>query len=215
MKVISQEEAFAVRDTDISIPLDRSKFKFEFTRNWFRQRNQVTWSTYLKPLFDPTKRLYAVQIGVFEFMDAAWLMQNILTHRQSVLHAIDPWEPTTKLDSKYMEGCYKRALQNASPWPNNVVFHRGYSQEILKGFPAGKYDLVVIDGDHRAPGVLEDAKHALRILKPGGIMVFDDVRNRIPKADHVLEGIRQFLELHGSEVQLLWQHRFADCYAKI
>jgi predicted O-methyltransferase YrrM len=215
MKIITQEEAFQVRDTDVNIPLDKSKYNFQFTRNWFRQRNQVTWSTYLRPLLDPTKRLNVVQIGVFEFMDAAWLMQNVLLNRQSVLHAIDPWEATTKLNSAYMEGCYKRALHNASPWPHQVVFHRGYSQEILASFQDGKYDLVVIDGDHRAPGVLADANHALRILKPGGIMVFDDVRNRIPKADHVLEGIRQFLELHESEVQLLWQHRYADCYAKV
>lgn len=213
MKTISHDEAFAHRPSDKNIPLNFGNFSF--TRSWFRNRNQITWSTYLKPMFDSSKPLKAIQIGVFEFYDAAWLMQNVLIHEKSMLHGVDPWEATTKLSKEYMEECFQRATRNAANFGEKVKLWRGYSSKILPIFTSGQYDLVVIDGDHNASAVLDDAKNALRLLKPGGVMVFDDVRNRIFKEHHVLEGIEMFLKEHEKDVKLTWQHRYADAYIKM
>lgn len=215
MKIISNAEAFALSREDKNIPLMFDGYDFKFTRQWFRNRNQITWSTYLLPMLDASKVIHALQIGVFEFNDAAWLMQNLLTHPSSTLIGIDPWSATTKFDQKYMNECYERSLKNSRFWGSRVLLIRGYSQNVLPGFVGGFYDLIIIDGDHNAPAVLSDAKNALRLLKSGGVMVFDDVRNRIPKKDHVLKGIELFLEEHNNDVQLAWQHRYADAYVKL
>ena len=44
---------------------------------------------------------------------------------------------------------------------------------MLKTLP-GEYDLVYIDGSHDAADVLTDAVLAWSLLKPGGILGFDD-----------------------------------------
>lgn len=216
MSFITNEEAFRVRGNEVNIQLSLTGHDFKFTRNWFRQRNQVTWSTYLKPMFDTNSRIRAIQIGVFEFMDAAWLMQNVLVHPASCLVCIDPWAATTKLSAEYMEAVRGRAAHNAGKWVDEgkVSIMRGYSQDILPSLSPG-YNLVVIDGDHNAEPVYKDAKEALRLLHPGGYIVFDDVRNRIPKKNHVFDGIEMFLKEHRDEVELQWQHRYADCYRKL
>ena len=217
IKTITNVEAFAMKGNEVNYSLDYSVYPFRFTRRWFFFRNQVTWSTYLLPMFDPEKPYRAVQIGVFEFCDAAWLMQYILKHPDSRLIGIDPWVETTKITAQTMEECYQRALKHSSPWKDKVKLRRGLSQTILPNLEPSSYDLIVIDGDHNAPAVRDDAKNAYRLLKKGGVMVFDDVRNNLRKKYHVVDGIKEFLEDDGYEdkVKLEWQHRFADCYRKL
>ena len=215
MKVLTNAEAFAPVDGEISIPINYNQHPFEFTRGWFRQRNQLTWSTFLKPMFEVNKPISAIQVGVFEFADAAWLMQNVLSHPSSTLVGIDPWEETTKLSKEYMEACYKRSKYNSLPWTDKVKLLRGYSQKYLPNLPMGQYDLIIIDGDHNALAVFDDALNSLRLLKNGGILVFDDVRNRIKKKNHVIHGIEMFLKENEDKVELKWQHRYADCYVKL
>jgi len=41
-------------------------------------------------------------------------------------------------------------------------------------WPASKYDLIHIDGDHSLEGALKDCKQAWDILVPGGLMIVDD-----------------------------------------
>ena len=67
---------------------------------------------------------------------------------------------------------------NIAPY-NNVSYHRGLSEDLLRNFThEGKtkefLDFVYIDGNHMSKHVLEDAVNAFYYLKPGGIMVFDD-----------------------------------------
>lgn len=212
MKV--DKKFFQKKNSDQRIPLNTEMHSFRFTRRWFLSRNITTWSTYLLPRFGGGQPIRMVQIGVFEGMDLVWCFQNLLKHSDSIAEAIDPWEATTKLSQEVMDSVKERAVHNLSPWKRKLTIFHDYSFRVLPKLRENHYDLVVIDGDHRAPGVLSDAEEALRILKPGGWMVFDDVRNRIPKKDHVQDGIRQFLEIHKDKVSLEWQHRFCDCYGK-
>ena len=49
-----------------SIPIDYSQHDFQFTRAWFKKRNQSTFSSFLLPKFDGSSPINMVQIGVFE-----------------------------------------------------------------------------------------------------------------------------------------------------
>lgn len=214
-KAAQMDDPFGPLDGEMNTPIDGNGHDFQFTRNWFRSRNQKTWSTFLPPKFNPAEPHNMIQIGVFEGMDLVWCMQNIMTHPQSRVLAVDPWQATSKLDAGVMEGCYNRAQHNLRPWRDQIDIQRGFSQTVLAPLAAqypDYYDLAVIDGDHTAPAVLADAELCLELVKPGGWLVFDDVRNRIPKRDHVQAGIEQFLEWHGDRVELAWRHRFVDCY---
>ncbi len=213
---ITKESAFARFDSEKNIPINDTVRDFKFTRNWFKKRNQTTWSTFLAPQFPGENPIKMIQIGVFEGMDLVWCMQNICRHVDSKVVAIDPWKATTKLSQEFMEGAYERACHNLGLWADKIEIVRDFSQDALFDVCPNYYDLVIIDGDHRAKPVFDDAVRALSALKVGGWMVFDDVRNRVTKkTDHVVHGIQMFLEDYHQDVELVWQHRHCDCYVKV
>lgn len=227
MKIVTVEEAFAPVPGEVSIPIDMTQHDFQFTRMWFRNRNQSTWSTFLKPKFTGLRTSWPIrmiQIGVFEGQDLVWCLQNILTHPDSHVIAIDPWAATTKLDQAYMDAVQARARHNLSPWKDKVDLIHDYSDRgCLETLSKGRFheacDLAVIDGDHNAPAVVSDAIYCYELLKNGGWMIFDDVRNRIPKPDHVVHGIEKFLSpasyQYQDKMKFEWAHRYCDCYSKI
>ena len=216
MKTITNKEAFAPVENEKNIPLDFSKHNFQFTRNWFRNRNQRTWASFILPRFQKIRPLKVIQIGIFEGYDLCWLLEHVLRHKKSSVLAIDPWLATTKLNQEQMDACFERAKHNLSPWKDKVQIVRGLSQDVLSECRGdGTYDLAVIDGDHNSEPVLRDAINCLRLLKPGGLLVFDDVRNKSPKKDHVIDGLRKFLEIHEKDVKLVFQHRYCDGFEKI
>lgn len=239
---ITAEEAFRPLPNEKKIPLISAggHHNFEFTRRWFLSRNLSTWSNFIFPHFvrgeaTDTPPLNVIQIGVFEGMDLLWLLQHVLTHPDSRALAVDPWLATTKLDQEYMDGVMLRARKNLSPWAKKAHLWRGKSDEVLSVFTSmpsnisnencpnvcgtvirpGEWDLAIIDGDHNADAVFVDAQLCLRLLKPGGWLVFDDVRNRTPKKDHVQQGLDQFLAGHEHLVTFEWAHRYCDCYSKL
>lgn len=213
----SKEEAWAPRPDEVRIPLNLDDFKYKFTRKWFIYRNLTTWSTFLPKRFPADQPIRMIQIGVFEGMDLLWCFQNILKHSKSHVTAIDPWAATTKLDAAYMQGVCDRAHHNLRKYRENITFCQNVSQTVLDSFlpySANCFDLIVIDGDHNASAVLEDARLSLQLLKPGGWMIFDDYHNDRPKVDHVQTGVAQFLEEHGNDVTQEWYHRYCVCYSK-
>ncbi len=50
----------------------------------------------------------------------------------------------------------------------------GYSQVELRELPLHSFHIIYIDGDHVARAVLEDAVLSWRLLKAGGLIIFDD-----------------------------------------
>jgi predicted O-methyltransferase YrrM len=51
----------------------------------------------------------------------------------------------------------------------------GTSQQILPELEPASFGLVFIDGDHREPAVTHDVQWALKLLKPGGVLVCHDL----------------------------------------
>lgn len=221
-KAINKQEMFEPVEGMVSIPIQG---KFEFSRRWFRQRNQSTFSTFLPPRFPPDKPYNVIQIGVFEGADLIWSLQNLLEHEDSRVLAIDPWLATRKLSQEQMDIVFSRARRNLKPWHHKINLHRGLSQDVLptllfdtqvggKQIAQGEWDLIVIDGDHVADAVYEDAVASLKLCRPGGWMLFDDVRNKVDKGNHVYHGIIGWLLEYGDEVDLVWANRFMNCYQK-
>lgn len=224
---ISKELAFTPRKREKSIPIDHAGFDFEFTKRWFVRRNQKTFSTFLPGRF-ANKPTRMIQIGVFEGMDLIWSLQNILTNSSSLVVAIDPWDATRKLSQEKMNAVEDRARANLRPWRKKVTLIKGYSSDIMdhmingehlsncsQHIPPGRWDLIIVDGDHNADAVYNDAMRALQLVRVGGWIVFDDVRNRTRKKDHVAHGLRGWLLESDLHVKLAWYHRYMNCYERI
>ena len=138
----------------------------------------------------------ALEIGSFEGRSAIWLLDNVLTHPNSHLTCVDTFEGSMEHSDAHKLELYQRCVSNLSPY-SNVKIMKGYSHEVMKRLNK-KFDFIYIDGDHRASSVLEDAVLAFRLLKFGGILIFDDYLwqdPRFPKPEDAPKlGIDSFLK---------------------
>ena len=87
---------------------------------------------------------------------------------------------------------------------DRVVKHKGYSQDVLRTLPYESFDFVYIDGCHLASCVLTDAVLSWDLLRPGGVMVFDDYRLKpnAPAYERPGQAIDAFLEAFADRVAL-------------
>lgn len=213
MRRFTHEEAFAPVEGEQNIPIDMTMHDFRFTRRWFVNRNQKTWSTFFPRRFSHDAPVRMLQIGVFEGMDLVWCFQNILGHADSYAIAVDPWMETRKISQQEMNNVHERAYLNLEPWREKVIILR-QSSGWLRPDDFQDFDLIIVDGDHTADAVYDDADFAFNKIKPGGWVVFDDVRNRIEKKDHVVHGLERYVDAHEN-LKFEWAHRHCDCWSKI
>ena len=212
MPKITKGQAWAKRNDEAFIEItDRSQFLF--TRNWFRYRNQVTWSTFLPTKYKDYDRVKMLQIGVFEGQDLIWCLQNILNKPGSLAIAVDPWAPTTKLSESTMLAVKQRAAHNLAIYQDKVITRSMTSDSWFSSKETtDPFDLVVVDGDHEAEPAYRDAVNSLPLCARGAWIIFDDVRNRVTKNNHVQDAVLRFENDYKDNVRLVWQHRFCDCY---
>lgn len=143
-----------------------------FTHDWF-SLHIGNWTRWLGARRDVETR--ALEIGCYEGKATCWLLENILTHPKSTITCIDTFEGSDEHKEFGVKfgGVERTFHENTAPWENKVTTHKGRSDYILRRL-AGPFDLVYIDGSHRAPDVLTDAVLAWPLVAPGGIVVFDD-----------------------------------------
>lgn len=202
-------------------PMDHG---FQFMKNWFLNRNLKTFREKIYPEFNGKPILY-LELGVFEGMSLVWMFQHVLTHPDSKAVGVDPWLLTTKLGANTMNDVMLKAQHNLSPWiSGKCILVRANSAEFLRkclgrrpfhGIKANSVDLCMIDGNHHALAVLDDARFCCRIVKPGGWLLFDDVENDHEKSDHVKEGVEMWKKEMGNQIKFLWKHRYMEAYERV
>ena len=109
--------------------------------------------------------IIGLEIGSLHGCSSVYVLDVLLTGQNSLLYCIDINE------TEWFKN-------NLSPY-KNVNFIRGNSQVILRnlthnGMSDNYLDFVYIDGSHLAKDVMSDAVLSYHLLKPGGIMIFDD-----------------------------------------
>lgn len=179
--------------------------KYDFSIDSY-SHNISMYKKYLSNLRNKPCRL--LEIGTFEGASTVWLLDNICTHKDSIIDTIDVWEqPKLKVNLI------------ASGHQGKIKFHLGRSVDILRALPLDSYDFAIIDGSHWTLNVLEDMVHAFRLLKVGGIMESDDYlwddpewnQEGTPKA-----AIDAFLSIYAPKLEILrndglvWVRKIAD-----
>jgi predicted O-methyltransferase YrrM len=119
-----------------------------------------------------------LQIGAYTGDATQWLFDNVLTHPDSSLVDVDPWtgsgeEAHEPLDWSAVESYYDN--RNAIPLASGrLTKARCTSDEFFAQHGGSTFDFIYVDGDHKAASVLIDGIHAIRCIRPGGIVAFDD-----------------------------------------
>jgi predicted O-methyltransferase YrrM len=174
-----------------------------FTQDWFTS-NIPNWTSLLAELRgQPGVR--ALEVGSFEGRSACWLLENILTGPGARLDCVDNFTAAVEKNIGFQaEGIRDRFDANIAPWLERVTVHAGNSGDVLRGL-TDTYDFIYIDGSHLAPDVLLDAVLSWRLLKAGGIMIFDDfLWNLLPRPEQQPgTAIRSFLRCHFGWFDLL------------
>ncbi len=138
--------------------LDRD---YHFTQDWF-SHNIPIWQTFLEPIAHAVG-LQFLEIGSYQGMSACWLLDHILTHPTAQLTCIDP----------NFQPLFKSNISKTGS-ADRVKILEGSSHTLLPTLASSCFDMIYIDGCHLADYVQRDAELAWPLLKPGGMMIFDD-----------------------------------------
>lgn len=156
---------------------------YEFTKDWFQWAPQV-WKQLIPmlPKRDPELGRFFIEIGSFEGRSSVWIAENMMQEGDT-LYCIDTWQGGEEHGSEDMKAVEARFDNNVrllnAQYPEREVFKgTGTSTQRLAEEITNKgvsdADFIYIDGSHIAKDVLTDACMAWPLLKPNGIMVFDD-----------------------------------------
>lgn len=134
---------------------DHTNFHLQWIDNW----------EYILGHLKGKDDVVGIEIGSLHGCSAVHCLESILTGKNTNLYCIDINK------SEWLE-------HNLKPY-NNVHFIKGKSYDVLRslthnGLNKEFADWVYIDGSHLAVDVLTDAVLSFALLKPNGIMIFDD-----------------------------------------
>lgn len=205
--------------------------KMRFTRNWFRARNLPVFREHVYSKWSGRDIVY-LEIGVFEGMSMAWMLQHVLFSEGSRAVGVDPWLMTTSLSEAAMTQVMIRAHENLRSWRETgavgsdrkrCTLIRGNSSEVLRkmleegfaGISAETVDVLMVDGNHHALTVLDDLRLSFRLLRPGGWLLVDDVKNDIEKEEHVKEGLNMFLWEREEDLNLVAEGDYVEIYERV
>lgn len=180
---------------------------YQFTTDWF-SIHEGPWARHMSHLAGQPGLVF-LEVGCFEGRASVWLLEHILTHDSSRLDCIDSFaggfeHEAMGVDIVGSEHRFDHNIRTAGA-TGKVEKFKGLSQEILRGLPLSSYDLIYIDGSHLACDVLEDAILSLRLLRPDGLMIFDDYGWDHLRGDprHPKVGIDCFLAIFSDVIEPL------------
>lgn len=151
------------------------------------------WLEYLGTLRG-RENLQFLEIGSFEGRSAIWFLEHLLTH---------PTSSITCVDKKFRDVFdINIGLTGVG---NKVTKLVGRSQAILPTLPMHAYDLIYIDGSHIAADVLADGCASWRLVKPNGLLIFDDYRWALhkPPSERPKLGVDHFLDEFQTQLRII------------
>jgi predicted O-methyltransferase YrrM len=174
----------------------------QFEDRWF-DPNIAPWCDTLSKTFDRTDPLRILEVGSWEGRSTLFLLTYF---PQGHLTAVDTWAGSEE-QSHIPHDLEDRFDKNLSPFAGRLTKHKGASRIVLPQLldEHQEFDLIYIDGSHFADDVLTDGINSWRLLRPGGVLIFDDLTwDQYPRVrDNPAWAIDLFLKYHAGEYKIL------------
>ena len=166
----------------------------DFTEDWFTH-NIPNFTLCMNTI--PEHKLF-LEIGSYEGRSTCWLLQNGLANKGSIV-CVDPYNGTgfDRIEARFWTN-----TAQARHDTQIVSLYKKTSEEALAEMLTFKYafDFIYIDGNHSADMAFADGLGAWKLLKQGGVMLFDDYKYpHEPTGD----GIDRFLEHHKGSYEII------------
>jgi predicted O-methyltransferase YrrM len=151
---------------------------YEFSVDWVTGTAPV-WRSMIASI----KPRRVLEIGAYEGRSAVFMIENAAQHGPLELTCVDTWAggvEHARVNMTNIEARFDRNIALAKTKHVNVTVTKikaesslAMARLIAEG-QGGSFDVAYIDASHQAPDVLTDAVFAFKLLRIGGIMVFDD-----------------------------------------
>lgn len=188
----------------------------EYSNNWFEQTAKVSWDN-LIPAIRPQKIL---EIGSYEGRSICYLIDQLGHELDLEIHAIDTWEggedhKNANINMSSVEERFKNNIKKSIEQATKKIdlsIHKGFSDielsRLLSNGFQNYFDFIYVDGSHETADVLSDAVLAFKLLKPRGIMAFDDYLWHELTDQHYLKNspklaIDAFININFSKVNII------------
>ena len=173
-------------------------------RGWFKK--VVAEFSVVAARFEDKPFTY-VEVGCWAGNSIRWMLDNIMTNSESRGHGIDPYLLDKKHtqeddnDKKRKAFDVTKEAYEAGRW----TWHYEDSKVVLPSF-TDPIDLLYLDGLHNGWDVLTDFVLAWKNLKPGSVVIFDDLSPAITKTrstPHVKEAFEAIKIAWGNKIKVL------------
>ncbi len=169
--------------------------------------NIVQWCLTFSKIFDRADPVRILEIGSWEGRSTLFFLSYFT---QGHLTAVDPWTDRENCGGDAtldLENYETRFDGNVAPCAARLTKRKGSSLHVLPQLvdEEQQFDVIYVDGSHFADDVLIDGINAWRLLKQGGIMIFDDLLwDCYPRARaNPAWAINLFLKYHKREYRVL------------
>lgn len=143
--------------------------------NWFAQTAESNFSKHLSFLKD--KEIHCLQIGAYTGDATEWLFANILTNQNSTLTDVDTWLGSDEAVHKSMDWSDVEEVYDSRTKQfiedGRLIKVKNTSDNFFTT-NTKVFDFIYVDGDHTAMATLKDGLNSYKVLKPSGIIAFDD-----------------------------------------
>jgi len=184
-------------------PYCRGRRPFE----WPQRMPTVLYENLIKTVKQYHPKLY-LEIGVREGASLVAVLGADTDNRIRQITMIDPWTAefggTGRGSHDHIDYLLDRLKYDGAR-----TYHDTYSKLALPEVK-GKFDMVLVDGNHSAEMAKHDIFESWKYLSPGGIMVVDDVTH--PEHAYIQDIVMEFIEMKRDEAVLLWlRTEYAGC----
>ena len=189
--------------------------KYIFNEVWFDSQIP-TWTQLFNLYNSPIESV--LEVGCYEGRATVWFCENVVQDKKINYDVIDTFGGSlnesgmgdTKERIERSDDIIEKNFRHNISFFKNINFniHKGYSQKILPTFPQKEtYNFIYIDASHRSDDTFVDAYYCHKLLKPGGLLIFDDFMWKDPNQPHIVNsperGIRDFYSMYDNKYKVI------------
>ncbi|MBW2417230.1 MAG: class I SAM-dependent methyltransferase [Deltaproteobacteria bacterium] len=167
---------------------------YQFSIDW-TTTHSAQWLTNLKQ-FAGKPDVHGLEIGCFEGRTSIWFLEHVATHPSARITCIDVF--TGPIEKRFDHNIRVAGVSE------KVTKLKGYSQDLLRTLEYESFDFVYIDGCHRASCVLTDSVLVWDLVKPEGVIIFDDylLNAGKPKTERPKVAIDAFIAVYQDRIEV-------------